>query len=306
MNNQGQPLTLDEQLAMATQAVPVAPTQPTQQVAQVQNVQPTQQVVQPNYTTTQAPAQNVQPVYQQAPVYQQPVQAPIASSIDLAKASDDAETQYAANTLELGQKISNRAIDKLLLKEHEKCRVTVVGQPFFVPVHKCEALNNAKLVCWSNSKTGFRGQCCKDLDNPRINYCLPVLVYSTYPNDPRMALPQGKSELKLIALWDEGSWDKFCEQLIDNGGFAALNNLDFIVTAGTYNNLDLTIQPANMCFRPQYQEAVKNATDAWNSIGIQGALPTMGRLLNDEKYLKLTQVATPPVMQEYNMNDINN
>lgn len=290
-------MDLNEALAFATNAVP-APVQPAPQpvqqpVANNANVQAAAQVVQPTQT-----------VMPQAPV-QQAVNVPI-QTMDLNAAQEEAEVNYAVAAIDFGKRISTRSIEPLgRLDQGEKARITIVGQPFSVKLHNFQD-SVGKVLCWG-------GQCCKQDPNPaKVRYCLPVLVYATMPGDPRTPLPQGKSELRLMILWNGDTWMSLADTLIDKGALVdgkvnegVLANIDFIITGeGTYGDLD--IRATNDSFRPQYQDAVNNAIAQWNNIGIEKAMTTVGRKLNDEKLLKLTQTAVPPTMQEYNMNDVVN
>lgn len=300
-------MNLDEQLAFATQSVP----QPVQQNVPTQQVQQPVQAPVNNSVTTQMPntmpTDNVsqQPTTQnlQVPAQGQP------QGLDLDAAQQEAEVTYAVDTIDFGKKISTRSIEPFArLEPGEKCRVTILGAPFYVKIHTHADLG--KILCWSSPS--YQGQCCRDMDDPKVRYCIPVLVYATMPGDPRTPLPQGKSELRLMNLWNIEAWDGLTEEMIDKGlivngkvDYNALANVDFIVTGeGTY--ADVRFKATNDSFRSQYQEAVNNAITAWSNIGPQKAMTTVGRKLNDERYLKLTQNAVPPKLQEYNMNDVMN
>lgn len=308
-------MDLNEALAFATNAVP-APVQPTpqgvqQQVVNNANVQAAAQVIQPTasvvpptqtITTTPAPVQPVVATPNTAPVYT----AGLAQTMDLNAAQEEAEVNYAVGAIDFGKRISTRSIEPLgRLDQGEKARITIVGQPFSVTIHNFQD-SVGKVICW-------KGQCCKQDPNPaKARYCIPVMVYATMPGDPRTPLPQGKSELRLMILWNGDTWMSLADTLIDKGALVegkvndgVLANIDFIITGeGTYGDLD--IRATNDSFRPQYQDAVNKAIEQWNNIGMEKAMTTVGRKLNDEKLLKLTQVAVPPTMQEYNMQDVIN
>ena len=296
-------MTLEEQLALATAAVPA------QQVNQ-----PTAQTIQPGIPSV-PPMTNVQiPVQQPAVQYvqqaTQPMQpapnvtyvqpAQVQPTIDLNKAQQEAETQYAVGTIDFGQKISTRSIEPLQkIEKGSKIRLTVLDKPFFVKVHKHDTLG--RLICWSTDTV--MGQCCKDLDEPKVRYCMPVLVYCTLPGDPNVALPQGKAELKLMILWDSSSWESISDLIIEKGGLQNLQNLDFIATSeDTYGSLKFKVGAES--FRPQFGKDVNAALDKWNNVGVQKAITTVGRQLNDERYLKLTMNATPTQLKDYTIQDI--
>lgn len=296
-------MTLDEQLAMATSAVPAQPNTaqpaPAMTVDNQNNIQAAAQVVQPTQT--------VMPQAQTVSAPTQPVNPPI-QTMDLNAAQEEAEVNYAVGEINFGQTISTRSIEPFKIDNDEKKRVTLVGKPFWVKIHRHDTLG--KLLCWSTDT--HLGKCCKDLDTPKVNYCLPVLVYSTMPGDPRTALPQGKSELRLIKIWNQSSWQGIAEELMDKGILVngqineqALSNVDFIVTGeGTYG--DMKFKATQDSFKQQYAAPLQAAIEKWNTIGIEKSLPTVGRRLDDEKYIKLTQNATPPVMQQYSQEDIFN
>lgn len=277
-------MTLDEQLAMATSAVSVAPA--TQPVAQTVPVQPTQTVVQPVY---QQPA--VAPVQTTVTAPVQPMSAPIG--IDLNQAAQEAEVNYSVQTIEIGQKISNRAIDPVKkLDKGEKIRLTVLNTTDWMAVKVHNHPDLGKIICWG-------GACCRDTD-ARVRYCIPVMVYSTLPNDINVPIPQGKSELKLLVLWDSESYDSLCQCIINNGN--RIDNIDFQAQA-VDNFGKLMFYPLGQSFRPQFANELNEAVAKWAQVKDK-AIATVGRQLNDEKYARLTQNVVPPQMQVYTQDDI--
>lgn len=284
-------MSLDEQLAMANSSVAMTPNQPApvQASAEVQ-VAPQQvaqaQVVQPAVTTQVPPVSN-------------PAPAPQVTGFDMNAAAQEAETNYQVGEIELGQKVSTRAIEPIKrLNQGEKFRFTLIAtNPGFALVHNSEDLG--KLLCWS-TKT-HQGQCCKDLDQPRARYYWPVVVYGTMPGDPNTPLPQVKSELRLLVIWDTATYDQLCSDIIARN--KDITQLDFVATVtDTYGKLD--IRPASNVFRnmPEYSNIINEATQTWASIKDK-APDTIGRKLDDERYIKLTQKAVVPQMQTYSMED---
>lgn len=289
-------MTLDEQLAMATNSVPMteapvaqpvaSPISDGQLQAQAQVVQPTQTVVQPTQTVVQPVAQ---PIMQPAPV----------SNIDLNKAAADAEQHYGVQEITLGQTISTRAIDPVKkLDKGEKMRFTIIDprvQAAKIHIHP----ELGKIACFSTD-TSY-GQCCRDMDTPKVRYFMPVLVYSTMPGDPRTPLPQGKSELRLLTIWDVSSYNKLCEEIMEAG-----NNtqVDFIATSeDSYGKLDFKAQQTSFRAMPEYAQAIANATEKWASIKEKAPL-TVRRDMDAERYAKLTMNAPIPAMQTYSAEDI--
>lgn len=295
-------MTLDEQLAMATNAVPAQPatTMETQVFTAPNaavNAQAAAQVVQ---TTTTAPL--TQPATNfttpvtipNVPVQQMTMQ-PVTPGvgIDLNQAAQEAEVNYAVQSIEIGQKISNRAIDPVKkLDKGEKIRLTILNTTDWMAVKVHNHPELGKIICWG-------GACCRDTD-ARVRYCIPVMVYSTLPNDINVPIPQGKSELKLLILWDQESYDSLCQCVINAG-----NNVEAIdIQANAIDNYGkLMFYPLAQSFRPQFAEALAEAQNKWANVKDK-AIQTVGRQLNDEKYARLTQNAVPPQMQEYNISDI--
>lgn len=289
-------MTLDEQLAMATSTVAVgsavqpaptvaAPVNPAQVQAGAQVVQPTQTVVTPVQATmtTTVPTQG----YVQAP------------TIDLNQAAAEAEQHFGVQEISLGQKISTRAIDPVKkLEKGEKIRFTIIDGYFSsAKIHIHEDLG--KIACFSTSTS--MGQCCKDLDEPKIRYFMPVLVYSTMPGDPRTPLPQGKSELRLLVIWDGSGWDKICEDIIEAG---RNTEIDFIATSeDSYGRLDFKGQTTSFRAMPEYAQAIADATAKWRAIKDKAAL-TVRRDMDAERYAKLTMKASIPQLQNYSPEDI--
>ena len=296
-------MTLDEQLAMATSTVavggvaqptqiPVAPAvNPAQVQAEAQVVQPTQTMVtpQPVPVTPVVPTAPATPV---APVY-------VNAGIDLNQATAEAEQHFGVQEISLGQKISTRAIDPVKkLEKGEKMRFTIIDGYFAsAKIHLHEDLG--KIACFSTGTS--MGQCCKDLDEPKVRYYMPVLVYSTMPGDPRTPLPQGKSELRLLVIWDSSGWDKICEDIIEAGGN---KEIDFIATSeDSYGRLDFKGQQTSFRAMPEYAQAIADATAKWRAVKDKAAL-TVRRDMDAERYAKLTIKATVPQLQNYSPDDI--
>lgn len=295
-------MTLDEQLAMATSTVAVgeavqpapavaAPVNPAQVQAGAQVVQPTQTVmstpVQATITTTAVPTQG----YVQTPA--------AAPSIDLNQAAAEAEQHYGVQEISLGQKISTRAIDPVKkMEKGEKMRFTIIDGYFAsAKIHVHEDLG--KIACFTTPTS--MGQCCKDLDEPKVRYYMPVLVYSTMPGDPRTPLPQGKSELRLLVIWDGSGWDKICEDIIEAGGN---KEIDFIATSeDSYGRLDFKGQQTSFRAMPEYAQAIADATAKWRAVKDKAAL-TVRRDMDAERYAKLTIKASVPQLQSYSPEDI--
>lgn len=283
-------MTLEEQLAMATNTVaqpvgpapaaPVAPAPVQPQVAPVQT------------TVTTAPVQPAAPV-NVAPVQPTQTIAPMASTIDLNVAAQEAEVNYSVQTIEIGQKISARAIDPVKkLDKGEKIRITVLNTTDWMAVKVHNHPDLGKIICWG-------GACCRDTD-ARVRYCIPVMVYSTLPNDINVPIPQGKSELKLLVLWDSESYDSLCQCIINNGN--NIENIDFQAQA-VDNFGKLMFYPLAQSFRPQFANEFNEAVAKWANVKDK-AIMSVGRQLNDEKYARLTQNAVPPQMQVYTQDDI--
>lgn len=308
-------MTLDEQLAMATNAVPVAPVaqpapapvaeaavQTTATFTQPQNVTAQATPVYNNTTTTLGGATAVTPTVTQAPTQMQPQ---FTGSIDLNQAAAEAEQHYGIQEITLGQTISTRAIDPVKkLDKGEKMRFTIIDpRVMAAKIHNHETLG--KIACFSNDDASkgpiVYGQCCRDMDQPKVRYYMPVLVYSTMPGDPRTPLPQGKSELRLLIIWDVSSYNKLCEEIMEAGNNA---QIDFIATSeDSYGKLDFKGQQTSFRTIPEYQAAIQSAIEKWNVVKDKAPL-TVRRDMDAERYVKLTQVAVPPQMQVYSQEDI--
>lgn len=278
-------MSLDEQLAMANASVAMQPNQVAPQPAPVQATAEVQQVVQPPVAPTQ-------------PVTPAPAPQPTVG-IDLNAAAQEAEVNYNVGEITLGQKVSTRAIDPVKKGEKgDKFRFTLLAtNPGYALVHQHAELG--KILCWS-TKT-HQAQCCRDLDQPKARYYWPVLVYGTMPGDPNTPLPQVKSEMRLLIIWDAATYDQLCSDIIAAG--QDITKLDFVATVtDTYGKLD--IRPAAQCFRtlPEYAPLIAESTNTWSTIKDKAA-DTIGRKLDDERYLKLTQKAVVPNMQTYSMED---
>lgn len=293
-------MTLDEQLAMATNSVAVNPatgvvTPVAPSVANNAQVQAEAQVVQPTYTSVTIPNSNITSGAPITPssVTTAPVQNVTLTGINLEQAAQEAEVNYAVQSIQIGQKISNRAIDPVKkLDKGEKIRLTVLNTTDWMAVKVHNHPDLGKIICWE-------GACCRDTD-AKVRYCIPVMVYSTLPNDVNVPVPQGESELKLLILWDQESYDSLCNCIINAG-----NNVEAIDLQATAidNYGKLMFYPLSQSFRSQFADALAKAQTKWANVKDK-AINTVGRQLNDEKYLRLTQNVVPPQMQEYNVSDI--
>lgn len=301
-------MTLDEQLAMATGSVPVAPQPNNAQVqAEAQVVQPTVTTASTGpVTTMETQVQQVAPTQATAGLAQTfnpaPAQAStpaLSTGINLEQAVQEAETQYAVQEITLGQVVSSRAIDPLKrLEKGEKFRFTLLTNTIkAAKVHNHETLN--KLICWSTDS--HLGQCCKDMDQPKVRYYMPVLVYGTMPGDPNTPLPQAKSELRLMIIWDADSYKQLCEEVVNAGG--DVTRIDLVATVDdSYGRLSFRAQNTTFRDMKEYQQVIADSTAKWEVIKDKAEF-TVGRKLDDERYLKLTQKVVPPVMQDYSAED---
>lgn len=302
-------MTLDEQLAMATSAVPmqestpVAPVAPATPVAEVNpaQTQAAAQVVQPTFTAPVQPtvATPVAPAPQVAPMTAPAFGQAPATGINLTQAAAEAEQHYGIQEITLGQTISTRAIDAVKkLEKGEKMRFTIIDPRVkAAKIHVHDSLG--KMACFSTDT--FYGQCCRDMDAPKVRYYMPVLVYSTMPGDPRTPLPQGKSELRLLVIWDSSSYNKLCEEIMEAGNNA---QIDFIATSeDSYGKLDFKGQQTSFRAMPEYAQALQDATTKWNAIQDKAPL-TVRREMDAERYAKLTMTAAVPSMQSYSPEDI--
>lgn len=300
-------MTLDEQLAMANNNIAITPN----------SAQPAPQATQQVTTVTNSPqefaqAQVVQPT-QTVATMQQPTQLgaqPQAPGINIEQAAQEAEQTFVVQEIELGQKISTRAIESIQrMNPEDKIRITPLTKAVYpIPVHNHEELG--KLICWSkrNEKNQViaPAQCCKDMDEPRIRYCIPVMVYPTYPKDPTKILPGANAELRLLQIWDYAAYDNYCQEIM-NYTLPDGTLPDLVATCkDTYGRLEFRAQQQSFRADPNMVQQVQEIQTAWTNIGPQKILPTVGRQLNDDRYLRLTQKASIPQMQQYSMEDAMN
>ena len=292
-------MNLDDALRMATNTVvepvvsnittPVAPAP----VVSPEQLQAQAQVVQPTTTAT------VQPVAVQPMPVQHVAYTPVQASIDLNQAADDAMQSYGVESIQIGQTISTRVIDPV--KKYEKgdsFRFTIIAPDAgSIRVHNHPTLG--KIRCFS-SKTNL-AQCCQELGDPRPRYFLPVLVYSTMPNDPTMALPQGKSELRLLVVWDSTSWAQLGNEIKAAGNDY---KIDIVATSeDTYGKLSFRAQRDSFRAIPEYQSAIQQSEAKWAQIKDR-AVETVCRDLDAVRYAQLSKQAAVPQMQDYSMNDV--
>ena len=295
-------MNLEEALKMAVNTVeePVNVT-PVQPVAEVSPVDISAQM------QTQAPVQSAytQPLPQStysAPVqsaYSQPTGIASMPSIDLNQAQDQAMNTYGVRQLSFGQVVSTRAIEPVRkLNKGESFRFTIVGELGFLPIHKHPTLG--KIKCFSDD-THFR-KCCQDCGEPQARYFFPVVIYSTMPGDPRTPLPQGKSEFKLLNLWSEQSYQKLCNEILNNN--KVYKGVDFIATSeDDFGRLDFRMQPTSFSTMPEYSGIVAAAEQKWPTIRDR-APEVVCRNMDENKYMQMTQLAQPPQMQSYGMNNV--
>lgn len=279
-------MNLDEALKLSatTVAEPVVQniTTPVAPIVNTQQAQAQAQVVQP---TTTVPVQ---------PVAYTPVQA----SLDLNQASQDAMQNYGVQTIQLGQTVSTRVIEPVRkLEKGDSFRFTLIAPDIqAAKVHNHPTLG--KISC-SSTQTSL-AQCCQELGDPKVRYFMPVLVYSTMPNDPKGALPQGKSELRLLVLWDSGSYNQLCSEIMEAG----TDKVDIIGTSeDTYGKLSFRAQKESFRTIPEYQAVIQQAEAKWAQIKDR-AVDTVRRNLDPVRYAQLSRSAAVPQMQDYSMNDV--
>lgn len=285
-------MTLDEQLAMAVNATPTAaPAQP----APVAPVAPT---IVNTVPTTEVPTtvtQTVQPTVQPIIEASQTIQ-----TLDLNQATAEVQNQnYGVQEISLGTVISTRPIDPVRkMDKGEKFRFTLISNKIgSCKIHNHPTLN--KIACFS-TETHY-GKCCQDLDEPKLRYYMPVLVYSTMPGNVNQALPQGKSELRLLVIWDLGAYNQLCEEIVNAG-----NNwqVDFVATSeDTYGKLSFRAQSTSFRQMPEYAQAIKDAEVKWESIKDKAPM-VVRRNMDEEKYIKMTANAPVPTLQQYQAQDV--
>ena len=302
-------MNLEEQLKLATSSVtqPAQAVQPVQvavstpqevqqQVANNANVQAAAQVVQPTQSITATPSQVSNVV---TPNTSTVNTAGLAQTMDLNKAAEETVTNFGVQTIQLGQTISTRAIESVKkLEKGDSIRITLI-EPFIqaAKIHTHPVLG--KINCFSTETT--LGQCCQELGDPKVRYFMPVLVYSTMPNDPKTPLPQGKSELRLLVLWDTGSYNQLCTEIMDAGNDATI---DLIATSeDSYGKLSFRGQKTSFRSMPEYQQVISEATQKWNSVKDRAA-DTVRRNLDPVRYAQLSRNNPVPQTQDYTMDDV--
>lgn len=296
-------MTLDEQLAMATNSAPMAqpaaaPVNPAQMQAEAQVVQPTQ-------TVMQTPIQGVQTmqVNQPAQNYVAPVATPnTMQTLDLDKASEEAQQNFGVQEITLGQIVSTRPIDPIRkMDKGDKMRFTIISNQIGTcKIHNHPTLN--KIACFSTDTHIAR--CCQDMDEPKLRYYLPVLVYPTLPNDPKTIIPNGKPEMKLLVIWDTGSYNNLVEEIVNADVANPADNwkIDFVATSeDTYGKLSFRGQRDS--HRQEFAPVISEMETKWTAI--KDKAPTVVRKnMNEDKYIRLTQMAPVPQMNTYNQEDI--
>lgn len=304
-------MNLEEALKMATNTTvePVVQdlTTPVAQapVMETQQVQATAQVVQPTVTTA---------IPVQQSVVQQPVaQQPASTGIDLDQSSQDVLKLFSDDSFGFGQVRNTRVIDPVRkMDKGESFRFTIIGipKPCSLPTHKTE--NFGKVLCTSTPT--HLSQCCKDLGEPKPRYFVPVVIYSTMPKDPRTALPQGKSELKLLVLWDNNSWTNLFNECLeasttkDQFGNPVPNiDIDLIATSDdSYGKLSFRGQKDSFRSIPEYQVIVNDAKTKWEQIKDR-AYDVVCKMWTEEQYIQHSRQASQtnvPQMSDYTAQDI--
>ena len=316
-------MNLEEALRMATNTVaepvatnpiPVTPVQtevaPTTMMsfetsqAQAQPISNEQlqaqaQVVQPTYTQPVAPMQST---YNQ-PAYTQPTQVSVPSvnvpGIDLNQAQEQSMAGYGEQSISFGQVMSTRAVETVKrMEKGESFRFTIVAPDIrFIKIHRHDTLGNIK--CFSSENSYAR--CCQECGDPKPRYFLPVLVYSTMPNDPKTPLPQGKSELRVLSMWSAESFKELSEEVANN----PLNfKGDFIGTCeDNFGKLKFRVQATSFRSMPEYNQSIQEAEQKWSQVKDR-AVEAICRNMDATRYAQLTQTVQPPQMSEYSMKDI--
>lgn len=294
-------MNLEEQLKLATSSVaqPAQAVQPVQVAVPTQsdvNVQAAAQVVQPTQTITTTPAP-VQPVVA-TPNTSSVNTAGLAQTMDLNKAAEETVSNFGVQTIQLGQTISTRAIESVKkLEKGDSIRITLI-EPLIqaAKIHVHPVLG--KINCFSTDTT--LGQCCQELGDPKVRYFMPVLVYSTMPNDAKTPLPQGKSELRLLVLWDTGSYNQLCTEIMDAGS----DKIDLIATSeDSYGKLSFRGQKTSFRDIPEYQQVIADAETKWSAIKDRAA-DTVRRNLDPVRYAQLSRNNPVPQTQDYTMEDV--
>ena len=294
-------MNLEEQLKLATSSVaqPAQAVQPVQVAVPTQsdvNVQAAAQVVQPTQTITTTPAP-VQPVVA-TPNTSSVNTAGLAQTMDLNKAAEETVSNFGVQTIQLGQTISTRAIESVKkLEKGDSIRITLI-EPLIqaAKIHVHPVLG--KINCFSTDTT--LGQCCQELGDPKVRYFMPVLVYSTMPNDAKTPLPQGKSELRLLVLWDTGSYNQLCTEIMDAGS----DKIDLIATSeDSYGKLSFRGQKTSFRDIPEYQQVIADAETKWAAIKDRAA-DTVRRNLDPVRYAQLSRNNPVPQTQDYTMDDV--
>lgn len=248
-------MTLEEQLQMATStttaevqtmSVPTnTPVQTTQTVAQPAAPMAQQAPVQTT-VTTQAPPVQMASVSELQPIQQAPVQAP---QIDV---------NNGVQTIQLGQQVNVKPLNLLRkLGVGEKIRFTILpGDVHFIKYHYTE--NMGKFACFSTDD--HLGRCCIENGNYKHKFCLPILVYPTMPNDPKVIIPNARAELRILSLWDDTTYNVIVEAVTRNPG----TPVDFVATAtDTYGRLDVR-EDVGVSYANQFNQSIQEAINTYN------------------------------------------
>lgn len=272
-------MTLEEQLAMATNTVAVnqqtgevMETPVTTAEVQVVNQAPVNQaqmqaeaqVVQPTQTVIQQPIQMATVAELQPAMVQQPMQAaPVQMT----------NSDNGVQTIQLGQQVNTKHINVLKkLGVGEKVRFSLLNnEAGIVKFHYLDGMG--KFACFSTDQ--HLGSCCRDLGEPKIRYYLPILLYPTMPNDPRVIIPGAKAELRVLSIWDGATYNAIAESVISVGH----TNLDFIATGtDTFGRLDVRQQPDT--FKQQFAGDIQTAMQTWEQY--KATVPSLLRKNMDE------------------------
>lgn len=257
-------MNLEEQLKMATSTVAVNAqtgevSEPiTMQVVNPAQIQAEAQVVQPTQTM-------IQPQLASVTELQMPQQVAVQPQI--------AETS-GVQTIQLGQQVNTKPINLLKkLSIGEKVRFTILpGDINVIKYHFSETIG--KIACFSTDQ--HLGACCRDLGQPKVKFCLPILVYPTMPNDARTIIPNAKAELRILSLWDENTYNTICECVIRNQG----KSVDFIAT-GQDNFGRLDVRDEQTSFAAQFGTDINQAVATYNTY--KATVPALIRKNMDEQ-----------------------
>lgn len=269
-------MTLEEQLQMATTTVAES-TQPvttaevqTQTVAPAPvneaNIQAAAQVVQPTTTAMPQPVQGVQTIQMN-----QPTVNSFGSGIE---------------QIQFGQPINVSPIEVVKKMEiGSVMRFTVLNTTnvFMAKTHYTEALG--RFACFS---TDHSARCCEDLGEPKMRFCIPIMIYPTMPNNLNTLIPNAAPISKLLVLWNKDDYDVISDAITANNGDL---NIDFTAkcTDG-YGRLRIDVA-RGQSFRPQIESFIQQANQVWQQWG--NTAPTKVRKnMTEQQYINQTNQVT--------------